>query len=195
MIKRFGLVLATALAFLEFSSSSNAADLFWQWSFTQTGGSAQGYFVTDGGPYSVPSPTAGTFNITNFIVTQTTITGPSVGAINTYGAYTGGVYNTDNQAGQGFIWNGSAATQFFRDNGTTTNGSNFFLNGGTQFDKFLFFANVTAQQGGWGGFSTVNLTTLQAVANPVPEPSTWAMGVIGTCVAAVIARRRKARKI
>ena len=36
--------------------------------------------------------------------------------------------------------------------------------------------------------------TLGGVVNPVPEPSTYAMGVIATGVMAAVARRRKARK-
>lgn len=193
MIKRFGLVLATALAILVFSPSSKAADLFLAVVVHDLDGPVgAGLFRDRRRPYTVPNPAAGTFNITNLIVTQTTISGSSVGAINTYGAYSGGVYNANNQGVQGFIWNGSVPTQFFRDGGTLTNGSNFYLTGGGGFDRLGFFASVTARQGSWG-FDTGNLT-LQAVTTPVPEPSTWAMGVIGTCVAAVIARRRKARK-
>lgn len=192
MIKRFGLVLVTALAFLVFSPSSKAADLYWEWSFTASGQSAQGYFVTNGGPYTGPNPTAGTFNITNFIVAQTTFSGSLVGAMNTFLAYPGGVYNEGSQPGTGFQWNGSAATQFFRANGTLTNGSAFYLYGGGENDYFGFYITSGVQAGNWG-FNSGNLT-LQAVTTPVPEPSTWAMGVIGTCVTAVIARRRKARK-
>ena len=84
------------------------AGLTWGWSF---GGTEAGAFTTNG----TLADAAGPFNftMTNFNVTASTV--PSL---------VGRPY-TESQPLQGFVWNGAAATQFYRNSGGSTSGSVF----------------------------------------------------------------------
>ena len=93
---------------LLFGCQTSQADVTWLWAF----GTEFGILTTDG----TYADTTGsfTFNFISFEVSDSQLPG-NIGA--TY---------VENQAPQGFIWNGSFPTQFFRSNGGLTNGSNFF---------------------------------------------------------------------
>lgn len=102
--------IAVALASAAFTLAVSApafADVLWNWSFS----SESGTFTTDG--TFADAAGAHTFGFTGFHVT-TSVVSSNVGA--TYLVV---------QPDQGFIWNGSTATEFFRDSGILTNGSNF----------------------------------------------------------------------
>ncbi len=105
-------------------SSNVRADTIWVWSWNNEAGQ----FVTDGnlvGGVALP----GTYDILDFSVDQTA-NGMPIGSLS------GGEY-TETQPTQGFMWDGSMATQWFRSSGTFTNGSNFFT---ADFAfKYLFF--------------------------------------------------------
>ncbi len=96
--------LVTVTAFLIFSSALHA-NVTWSWSFSTEAGT----FVTDG----TLADTSGshTFHILSFKVTSSA-----------YPAMVGATY-IDLDPVSGLIWNGSAATQFFRSSGSATNGS------------------------------------------------------------------------
>jgi hypothetical protein len=189
------LTLLAALSMILMSAqSSKAVDLYWQWSFTDSVGLQQGYFVTDGGPFSSANPASGTYNVLNFIVTSSP--NMAIGSITTTPISTGGVYNEGTQPGTGFIWNNgtAAATQFFRDNGALTNGTNYYQVGATPDDRFTFGISGSSMIGRAKSSGTFAPLTLQAVATPVPEPSTYALGAIGTIVFGLVARRRRRSK-
>jgi hypothetical protein len=87
------------------------ANVYWQWSFD----TESGYFITDG-VFSDTLSNAN-FQFLSFHVTQSVLPGN-----------VGGTY-VESQPTQGFIWNGTVSTQFYRSSGGSTNGSNFFLDG------------------------------------------------------------------
>ena len=84
------------------------AGLTWGWSF---GGTEAGAFTTNG----TLADAAGSFD---FTITNFNVTASSVSSL------VGRPY-TENMPLQGFLWNGAAATQFYRNSGGYTNGSNF----------------------------------------------------------------------
>ncbi len=107
-----------ACAMVVASVAPASAQVVWSWSF----GSEQGTLTTDGSFADTAS--VGTFTITDFQITGSA-----------YPAYVGATtYET--QAPQGFLWDGSAPTQFWRLGGTYTNGADFFL---VQNDWFYVF--------------------------------------------------------
>jgi len=87
------------------------ANVYWQWSF----GTESGYFITDG--VFLDTSSSANFEILSFHVTQSVVHG-NIGAL-----------YVEFQAPQGFLWNGTAPTQFYRSGGGLTNGSNFFVDG------------------------------------------------------------------
>ncbi|MEM9018451.1 MAG: hypothetical protein AAGC68_15660, partial [Verrucomicrobiota bacterium] len=88
---------------------SAKADVYWRWSF----GTESGLFRTDG----TFSDTAGMFQFTviDFYLTES---GQGI----TLGSLLGGQI-LENQPTQGFIWNGTGVTAFFRQGGAFLNGS------------------------------------------------------------------------
>jgi hypothetical protein len=88
-------------------AGSASADVLWNWSFATESGT----FQTDG----TLADTAGshTFQILQFHVATSTVS-----------ANVGAAYVAE-QPTQGMVWSGSAPTEFFRDSGSLTNGSNF----------------------------------------------------------------------
>lgn len=180
--------MAALVMILMSARYSTAADLYWEWSFTDGAGLQQGYFVTDGGPFTTANPASGTYNVLNFIVTSS----PNM----PLGSMAGGTYNEGVQSPTGFVWdNGTAkATEFFREGGTYTNGANYYQVGGdTDIDKFLFYADGSGMiaQAKDNAFVPI---TLQAVATPVPEPSTYALSAVGVTVIGFVARRQRKSK-
>ena len=95
------------------------ADVLWNWHFS----SESGTFTTDG--TFADTSGAHTFGFTGFHVSASTVSA-NVGA--TY---------VELQPTDGFLWNGSAPTEFFRESGSLTNGSNF-TNQSNSFRYTLF---------------------------------------------------------
>ena len=140
------------------SANPAQAAVLWNWSFNN--GNETGTFSTNG----TFADTTGSFNfvidVTQFNVTQSTFAPSLVGA--TF---------TESQPTQGFLWNGTTATQFYRNSGGLTNGSNFFS---SQYritmavSGSLIASNNSLS--GSTGFTTLTLTPQSASA--VPEPLT-----------------------
>ncbi len=114
------------------------ADVNWVWRF----GSEKGTFTTDG--TIADAQGSFSFTITDFQVSLSSHDVSLIGA--TY---------TESQPTQGFMWDGSTPTQFFRDSGALTNGSNFY-------HDMSFLAYRFALNGGPVGTLTDNLTPVIA---------------------------------
>jgi hypothetical protein len=200
---------ALALALLPVNFANATTLLWWEWKFTTASGLQQGYFVTDGGPYSTPNPTAGTYNISNFVVASSP--NMPLGSITNTPISTGGVYDMGATHGAdtttAFVWDDSSgkATQFSRTSGsfTFTNGSNFYVVGGadSDVDVFGFYASSSVQEGTSGGDPYVSLLLLNAVPTPssaVPEIDPAGFGSVAALVTGalgLIERRRLKAKV
>lgn len=152
------------------------AQITWNWSF----GSESGIFTTDGNLVGGLAP-ADTYNIDEFAVTSTAIGVP--------GSLSGGEYHEGAQPGQGFIWDGMAPTQFFRDGGNFTNGAVYFWTGTdyrwifiptTEGDSFIENESLNTRP-------VVGPLTLAPV---IPEPSTLTLAVFGLLGAGMRRRTR-----
>lgn len=105
--------LGLSAVLLAAAAAPAPAQVLWNWSY---GGTEAGTFTTDGS--FAQTATSGSFNVSSMSVTSSVISG-AVGAS----------MNQGNQPGNGFLWNGTAATQFFRDANNPpplTNGSSFY---------------------------------------------------------------------
>jgi hypothetical protein len=153
---------------------SGSAEVIWDWSFA---GTEAGTFTTNG----TLADAAGSFNftITNFTVTASTIT-----------SLIGSGY-TENQPSQGFLWDGTVPTQFYRSSGSLTNGSNFFVSSPAYI--YGFFADSSTATGGLEDPSESTVVGSAALTlTAVPEPSTCAMALAGlACGGYTMFRRRK----
>lgn len=152
------------------------ANITWEWSFA----SESGTFVTDGTLVGGVAP-LGTYTADPDSLNVITSTLPSLV----------GATFMQNQTPQGFLWDGSAPTQFWRTPalGTLqTNGMNFFLTDSSYRYGF----------GTWGGFlrdeedtmsvdGSLALRPLSSVTTPVP-------GSIGLVVAGLLSLRRFRRR-
>lgn len=172
MKKKHKPVLGVALIALGFLAGSVDAAILWQWSF----GTEAGTVLTEGDLVGGAAP-AGTYNVTNFSVTQSGIGLP-------LGSITEGQWNEGSQPGTGFVWDGSSDTQWFRgsDPGPPlTNGTNYYPSGsaGSDFDRVLFFPGT--YRADFNG-SSASGTSLNLAPNAVPEPSAgllFGLGALG----------------
>ena len=96
-----------ALVLIAFFAVPANADVVWNWQF----GTESGTFITSG--TFADTSAAGTFTISQFHVTGSAYPGAA-----------GAHYDLGSQLPEGMIWDGSVATQFFRD--VYTNGANFY---------------------------------------------------------------------
>ena len=132
-----------------------SADITWAWSF----GTESGIFVTDGeldGPESAPP---GTYTILDFKLNVSI--DPSL-----LGSLLEGAFE-ETQPTQGFVWDGSRDTQWFRDSGGFTNGTNIFS---TRKDRrYLFNPGSYTLDDIFGFEIFASGTELNLV--PAPEPS------------------------
>lgn len=153
-MKKHCLGLVLALLTMTFAPQSQAI-VTWDWAF----GSEAGTLTTDGTPADVAGPFTFTIDAGSFSVTSSSLTG-NIGQ-----SFIG------NQQTQGFIWNGSEPTQFFRSSGTYTNGSNFF--GPPPSNQFVYGLQPSSGDSflrfGEGETQSSAPLTLTAVL-PMPEP-------------------------
>lgn len=113
-----------------FAAAPNVeAEILWNWSWGQEAGE----FLTDGVLVGGVAP-PGTYNILDFRVTGTGL--GAFGAV--VGSISGGDYDEGSQPGQGFTWDGTADTQWFRNGGLFTNGSNFYPTSAAGSEKYTF---------------------------------------------------------
>ena len=158
---------------LAFPRSGSAA-VIWDWSFA---GTEAGTFTTNG----TLADAAGSYNftITNFTVTSSTIT-----------SLIGSGY-TETLPVQGFLWDGTGATQFYRSSGSFTNGSNFLVSSPAY--TYMFFASSGTATGGLEDPNETPVVGSAALTlTAVPEPATYAMVLAGiACGGFSMWRRRK----
>lgn len=182
--------LSTAVI-LASAAAPAPAQVLWNWSY---GGTEAGTFTTDGS--FAQTATSGSFNVSSMSVTSSVISG-AVGA----------TMNQGNQPGNGFLWNGTAATQFFRDANNPpplTNGSSFYTTvSGTQYR--YGFGIVSGSAAGstassnypfWTDIvSSSALTLTPSAPSGVPEIDPAGMGSVVALVTGALGvferRRRK----
>lgn len=135
-----------------------SAQLQWNWSFTGTAGVEAGTFRTNGTVADLSSSFNFVIDATTFQCTSSALAPSLVGQTFTDSPTTG------------FLWNGTKATQFYRDSGAWTNGSNFFSSPW----RYTFFADSSVQQGSLFNNSTFEFTgprTLTLTGGTIPSPS------------------------
>ncbi|MBD2568108.1 hypothetical protein [Anabaena lutea] len=115
LVTKLGIATAGVALTMALTETKPAQALTWNWSFN--GGAEAGTFDTNG----TFANTSGSFNFTinasTVAITSSTVAPSLVGK--TF---------TETQPTQGFLWNGTAPTQFYRNNGALTNGSRFSYN-------------------------------------------------------------------
>jgi len=173
-----GLILLIATI----SADKAKADVVWDWSFA----TEAGHFVTDGslvGGVALPA----TYNILDFELTQTAQGVP-------LGSLLGGQFFENLSMQQGFIWDGTMPTQFFR--GGFTNGSNFFVNptppNPTDPEAYTFFAPspmAILTDVDEGNIISPTLLTLKSV--PLPAAAWMGIVMLGSLGATQLIRRRR----
>ncbi len=148
-------------------ASPSAADVLWSWQF----GTEQGTFTTDG--TLADTSAAGSFTISNFQITAST-----------YPSHVGAAYY-ETQAPQGFLWDGSVPTQFWRAGGIFTNGSNFFLVMNDWIYLFLPASGIVRNADEDDVYSAaLTLTPLREQLTPaVPALSPWGLGLLSLMMA------------
>jgi hypothetical protein len=110
--------MKTMLLLMILLLTCGAAQAGIQWTWTNAGtGTEQGTFVTDGELVLGEAP-AGTYTVVDFSVTASAY-GLPIGAVSE-GAYSIG------QPTVGFVWSGTAPTNFWRSSGGLTNGFTFW---------------------------------------------------------------------
>jgi len=173
-------VLAVAFVVTMCTSADGLAEVTWDWSNAGTG-TEQGTITTDGGLVGGSAP-AGTYTVSGFSLTASGVGLP-------LGSVADGTYIIPNQD-IGFMWNGAAPTQFFRDSGFYTNGFGFELAApGSGTPAMITFAldffeimDIDEEETFLFEDQTVNLAPA-----PVPEPAS--LGFVG--LAALALRRRR----
>lgn len=175
-----GMLVAAVAACIAVAPNDARAEVIWDWSF---GGTEAGTFTTNG----TSADTAGSFNfsVTNFTVTASTVS-----------ALVGRPY-TEFQPVQGFLWNGTDPTQFYRNSGSLTNGSNFYVTDpGSNVYGYLFFADPTTSLGRLtdpNQTAVVNFSAVTLAPAAVPEPVTGLTALAGVLGGgAILLRRRRA---
>lgn len=168
-------LLAAGLGFL--NPSAAYAQIVWDWSFDTEAGT----FTTNGSLVGGSAPAA-TYDISEFVVTSSVVPGA-------LGSLSGGEYHEGAQPGQGFIWDGADPTQFFRDGGNFTNGSDYFLTGTN-----LRWTIVPASEA--ESFILDNVQNVYpargylTLAPRVPEPATALLLLVGAAGICLPRRRR-----
>ncbi len=102
---------------LVFQSSTAFAAKCWTW---QASAAEKGYFVTDDGASTRPDGSSAAPNM-SYVISEFRVTATAAAGVTSATTFVNGPGGT-----QGIVWDGSAATQFWRDGGTLTNGMNMY---------------------------------------------------------------------
>lgn len=181
LITKLGIATAGIALTLGLAETKPAQALSWDWSFN--GGAEAGTFDTNG----TFADTAGSFNFvidaSTFNATSSTFAPSVVGA-------NFDTLSTQNQGVQGFLWNGTTATQFYRNGGTLTNGSNFF-SGDFRY-IFGISGSPVAQLSNEATFANTGFTTLTLTPTQVPFgfSTNLSLGIFGAYTLGNILRRK-----
>ncbi len=150
-------------------SSPASAVVTWNWSFSN--GAEAGSFQTNGTLANLAGSFNFQINVSTFVDTSSVFAPALVGATFTEGEPT-----------QGFLWNGTQPTQWYRASGASANGSNF------SSGNFRLNFGMSSNSGNSVGFVNNNTTlantgfqtlTLTPVTAPVPEPATTLLFALG----------------
>ncbi|MBD2627894.1 PFE-CTERM domain-containing protein [Trichormus variabilis] len=112
LVTKLGIATAGIALTMALTETKPAQALTWNWSFN--GGAEAGTFDTNGTFANTSGAFDFTINAATVAVTSSTVAPLLVGK--TF---------TEIQPTEGFLWNGTAPTQFYRNGGTLTNGSRF----------------------------------------------------------------------
>ncbi len=174
-------LLACAACVAALLSANTASATLWNWSFNA--GAEAGFFETNG----TFADTAGPFN---FVIDASTF---QLTASSFAPTAIGDTFGEGSQPGNGFLWDGTTATQFYRAGGALTNGANLystdepyrvtFAIGGTLLGMAVNDANQSNT-----GFSQLTLTPV-AQSAAVPEPAS--LGVLALGMAGLAFARRR----
>lgn len=152
---------ATAVAVLGMFANPSQADaaVVWNWSSSTT---EAGTFTTNGTLADVGGPFS--FEITDFSVTASSNSD-----------LLGKPY-TVNQPEQGFGWDGTSATMFYRSSGLYTNGSSFGVpDANSDVYRYVFYVDNGSTKG-WLEDQNENVLSSYSLTlnpvSPVPEPGT-----------------------
>ena len=162
-----GLFLGSIVLLVAASASAN---IVWNWSFS----SEAGTFVTNGNLTDLAGPF--NFTILDFQVSSS-VDDEDIGA-----TYAG------QDLPQGFLWDGSAPTQFYRAGGVFTNGANFF-NASTGHFFTLVPSNIDSEfKTGDKALLDSGVLAIDPIDAIVPTLSPVMLGVLGVIVAAAAFR-------
>lgn len=170
--------LAILVTFMLAAAPAADADVIWGWSF----GTESGTFVTTGTFAETAGP--GVFTFKSFSVSASQVPG-NVGA----------TYDEGSQPIQTMSWDGTQPTQFTRDNGVFTNGSNFYRTDGPYFYTLLVPPSGSFLVQDPPGTTLVDsplTVTPPSGVNAVPALSRSAAGLLMIALVVLGLRRRSA---
>jgi hypothetical protein len=174
-------LLACAACIAALLTANTASATLWNWSFNA--GAEAGFFETNG----TFADTAGPFN---FVIDAGTV---QLTASSLVPTAIGDTFGEGAQPGNGFLWDGTTATQFYRDGGALTNGANLYST--DEPYRVTFHVSGTMVGGAFQdplgpntGFSQLTLTPVAQNAS-VPEPAS--LGVLAAALAGLAFARRR----
>ncbi|MFK0730351.1 MAG: hypothetical protein ACIWVG_04130 [Gloeotrichia echinulata HAB0833] len=185
LIAKLGIATAGIVLTMGLTETKPAQALTWNWSFNS--GTEAGTFNTNG----TFADTSGSFN---FVINPSTV------AVTTsaFAPSLVGATFTESQPTQGFLWNGTTATQFYRSSGAFINGSNFFsgnytVGWGIQGSLIGQTLNTSTYTG--TGFTVLSLTPVAATSVPFDFSSNLGLGIFAAYISGnILLRKAKAAK-
>jgi len=150
--------------------------LVWSWSFATEAGT----LLTDGALAESGGAPTGSYRILGFSVSE------SVDS-NLIGSLSGGEY-VQVQPAQGFVWDGTSDTEWYRADGQYTDGAGF--SSAVEERRYLFYPGIYALRNDFGTVTYAYGATMSLV--PLPEPSRVSVSLAAVCtlLGLVILHRR-----
>ncbi|XHR80448.1 MAG: hypothetical protein ACFKPT_19535 [Gloeotrichia echinulata GP01] len=186
LIAKLGIATAGIVLTMGLTETKPAQALTWNWSFNS--GTEAGTFNTNG----TFADTSGSFN---FVINASTV------AVTTsaFAPSLVGATFTESQPTQGFLWNGTTATQFYRQSGALVNGSNFY-SGNYRVTwattKFSLIGQTLDNSTDIGtNFTVLSLTPVAATSVPFDFSSNLGLGIFAAYISGnILLRKAKAAK-